>query len=160
MLFLQFCRLRWVRNPLSANVEDTPREAVATSDSCNCGHSENYEKELTFSCKSLKFPTKWYTKLNFVIWFIHSWEIASEIFNIKKKRPKRALANAIFKITLSGKIFFKRNYFRRFSPTKIIPYIFYGNRINMIEFWDKYFIQISYPIPVYLIFLVFFKIGS
>ena len=28
--------------------------------------NENYERFLTFSCKSLKFSTKWYT--NFVFW--------------------------------------------------------------------------------------------
>ena len=50
-------------NPLSANVGYIRHDTVVTSDSCNSGHSENYKKTLTFSCKSLKFSKKWYTKL-------------------------------------------------------------------------------------------------
>ena len=50
-----------VINPLSASVEYTPHDTVVTLDSCNSGHSEDYEKMLKFS---LKFPTKWYTKLD------------------------------------------------------------------------------------------------
>ena len=42
-------------NPLSANVGYIRHDTVVTSDSCNSGHSENYEKLLTFSCKSFKF---------------------------------------------------------------------------------------------------------
>ena len=49
-------------NLLSANVEYTLHETVITSDSCNSGHSKNYET-LILSCKSLKFPTKWYRTL-------------------------------------------------------------------------------------------------
>ena len=50
-------------NPLSANPVHIRNDTVVTSDNCNSGHSENYENVLTFSCKSLKFSTKWYTKL-------------------------------------------------------------------------------------------------
>ena len=50
-------------NPLTTNVKYTWHDTVVTSDSCNSGHSENYENFLTFLSKSLKFPTKWYTKL-------------------------------------------------------------------------------------------------
>ena len=31
-------------NPLSANVEYIRHDTVVTSDSCNSGHNENYEK--------------------------------------------------------------------------------------------------------------------
>ena len=41
-------------NPLNANVVHIRHDTVVTSDSCNSGYSENYEKILTFSCKSLK----------------------------------------------------------------------------------------------------------
>ena len=50
-------------NPLSTNEENTPHDTVVTSESCNSEHSENMKKILTFSCKSMKFPTKCYTKL-------------------------------------------------------------------------------------------------
>ena len=51
--FLQFCWLDKAFvdylvliffNPLSADVEYTPHETVDASDSCNSGHSENYDK--------------------------------------------------------------------------------------------------------------------
>ena len=41
-------------NPLSANVGYIRHDTVVTSDSCNSGQSENYERLLTFSCKSLR----------------------------------------------------------------------------------------------------------
>ena len=50
-------------NPLSANVGYIRHDTVVTSDSCNSEHSQNSQKFLTFSCKSLKFSRKWYTKL-------------------------------------------------------------------------------------------------
>ena len=55
-------------NPLSANPAHIRNDTVVTSDSCNSGrHSESYETILTFSCKSLKFSTKWYTKLSILV---------------------------------------------------------------------------------------------
>ena len=63
-------------------------EIVATSDSCNSGHSENYEEILTFSYKSLKFSTKWYTKLCILV----DPFLQSQIFDIYfKKAQKKAL---------------------------------------------------------------------
>ena len=50
-------------NPLSANVGYIRHDTVVTSDICNSGHSKNDETFLTFSWKSLKLSTKWYTKL-------------------------------------------------------------------------------------------------
>ena len=54
------CKNKGNFNPLSANVGYIRHDTVVTSDSCNSRHSERI---LTFSCKSLKFSTKWYTKL-------------------------------------------------------------------------------------------------
>ena len=48
-------------NPLSDDVEYTPHDTVVASDSCKSGHSKNYE--IFFWHKSVKFPTKWCTKL-------------------------------------------------------------------------------------------------
>ena len=36
-------------NPLSANLEYNPQDTMDTSNSCNPRHSENYDKDLTFS---------------------------------------------------------------------------------------------------------------
>ena len=57
-------------------------DTVVTSDSYNSGHSENYEKILTFSWMSLSFLQNGIQ--NFVFWLIQSWEIAlrSQIFDI------------------------------------------------------------------------------
>ena len=60
-------RIAKVINPLSANVGYIRHDTVVTSDSCNSEHSENYKKILTFSCKSLKVSTKWFTKLCILI---------------------------------------------------------------------------------------------
>ena len=53
-------------NPLRTNVgyiRLIRHNTVVTSDSYYSGHNENYENILIYSCKSLKFSTKWYTKL-------------------------------------------------------------------------------------------------
>ena len=77
-------------NTLSANDVYTRDDTVATSDSCNSGHIENYEKSLTFSCTSLKFLTKWYTKLcNLVDPEKLPYKVKISIF---KKSPKKVLA--------------------------------------------------------------------
>ena len=77
-------------NPLSANPEYTPHDTVVTSDSCNSGHSENYELFFDVLVKELKFPTKWYTKLcNLVDLFLINCE--SQIFNIFKNNDQKRL---------------------------------------------------------------------
>ena len=67
---------------------------MVTSDSCNSGHSESYENALTFSCKSLKFPRKWYTKLCiFVDPFLKNCVTKSNFRSFfSKKGQKKALA--------------------------------------------------------------------
>ena len=78
-------------NPLTTNVKYTRHDTVVTSNSCNSGHSENYESFLTFSCKSLKFPTKWYTKLcNLVDPFLRNCVTKSNFQYLKKNWPKKA----------------------------------------------------------------------
>ena len=63
---------------------------MVTSDSCNSGHSENYEKILTFSCKSLKFSTKGYTKLCILVDpFLRNYVTKSNFRYLKKKAQKR-----------------------------------------------------------------------
>ena len=78
-------------NPLSANVGYIRHDTVVTSDSCNSGHSENYENILTFSCKSLKFSTKWYTKLCILVDPFLRNCVKFSIFFLKKAQ-KKALA--------------------------------------------------------------------
>ena len=69
-------------NPLTTNVKYTWHDTVVTSDSCNSGHSENYEIFWHFRVRAWNFIQNGIQ--NFVIWLIHSWEIAlqSQIFNI------------------------------------------------------------------------------
>ena len=77
-------------NPLSAIVGYIRHDTVVTSDSCNSGHSQNYEKLLTFSCKSLKFSTKWYTKLCILVDpFLSNCVTKSNFRYLKKKSPKK-----------------------------------------------------------------------
>ena len=67
----------------------TPWNDTVTSDSCNSGHSENYEKR-HFWVRAWNFLQNGIQ--NFVIWFIHSWEIALQSQNIViicKKIQKR-----------------------------------------------------------------------
>ena len=45
------------------NVQYSGYGTVVTLDAVTPQTVENYENSLTFSCKSLKFPTKWYTAL-------------------------------------------------------------------------------------------------
>ena len=68
--------------PLSLSIAVSPD--TDTSD-------KNYENILTFLCKNLEFPTKWYTKLNDVVKLLHSLEtvLQSQIFNIFEKRTTR-----------------------------------------------------------------------
>ena len=82
-------------NPLSANHEHIQNDTVITSDSCNSGHSENYEQILTFSYKSLKFSTKWYTKLCILVDpFLRNCVAKTNFrsFFLKKGNKKKALA--------------------------------------------------------------------
>ena len=98
-------------NPLSANVGYIRHDAMVTSDSCNSGHSENYEISLTFSCKSLKFSTKWYTKLCILVDpFLRNCVAKSNFRYFFKKKPKKALA-------LKG--------LRYVNPDMIYIYIYY-----------------------------------
>ena len=81
---------RYTVNPLSANVEYIRHDTVVTSDSCNSGHSENYEKILIFSCKSLKFSTEWYTKFCILVDpFLRNCVTKSNFRYFKKKAQKR-----------------------------------------------------------------------
>ena len=57
---------------------------VVTSDSCSSGHSENYERILTFSCKSLNFSTKWYT----LVYPFPRNCVTKSNFQFKKKQKK------------------------------------------------------------------------
>ena len=70
----------------------TPQDTMVASDSCNSGHSESYESFWHFRLRAWNFPQNGIQ--NFVIWLIHSWEIAlqSQIFNIfEKDDQKQAL---------------------------------------------------------------------
>ena len=78
-------------NPLSANVGYIRHDTVVTSDSCYSGHSQNYEKCLTFLCKSLKFSTKWYTKLCILVDPFLRNCVTKSNFRYLKKKPKKRL---------------------------------------------------------------------
>ena len=87
----------------------TPYDTMVTSDSCNFGHSENYENILAFS-------KKWYTKLcNLVL--IHSWEMSNISIFFKAKMllrikifinlpPKiKTITEKVFSATVFGAMF-------------------------------------------------------
>ena len=65
-------------NPLSTNIEYTPHDTGATSDSCNSRHSENYESLFTFTCKTLQIGIQ-----HFVIWLIHSLNCVTNSISLK-----------------------------------------------------------------------------
>ena len=94
ILLLKYCNFTsFFFNPLSANVGYIRHDIVVTSDSCNSGHSENYENLLTFSCKSLKFSTKWYTKLCILVdSFLRNCVTKSNFRYFFFKAQKKALA--------------------------------------------------------------------
>ena len=56
--------LKWARhityfyNPLNANVQYTQHDTVVTSDSCNSGHSQNYEKTFDIFAQELEISYK------------------------------------------------------------------------------------------------------
>ena len=74
-------------NPLSTNVEYTPHNTVVTSDSCNSGHVENYEKNWHFRRRAWNFLQ------NGIQNFSKIPEKLCYKFSIffKKKSPKKAL---------------------------------------------------------------------
>ena len=51
---------QWRVKFLSVNMEYTPHDTVIALDSCNSGHSENYDNKLKTNW--MKFPTKWHYK--------------------------------------------------------------------------------------------------
>ena len=110
----------------------TRHDTVITWD-CNSGHSDNYEEIMTFSCKSLKFPTKWYRKLcNSVDLFLRNCKIKVNIFNIFEKNGSgreeetQILRNIGFKQTLHRDAFFYKNSVFSFQEALIRNHIFSG----------------------------------
>ena len=77
-------------NPLSANVGYIRHDTVVTSDSCNSGHSENYERCSQILWKRIKFATKWYTELCILVdTFLRNCVTKSNFWYFLKKSPKK-----------------------------------------------------------------------
>ena len=93
-------------NFLSVNVEYIPHDTWVISDSCNSELSEN-AKYLTFSCNSLRFPTKLYTK---VLWVI----------NFERLRYKVKLSN----FNILYYLIFLKNCLKKSVAVKGLNYVF------------------------------------
>ena len=82
---------------ISDTIRWTLRKAVTSRDTENM-------KEMTFSCKSLKFSTKWYTKLCILVDpFLRNCVTKSDVLYLKKKPHKKELKGLRVALLLFGK---------------------------------------------------------